>query len=271
MTTTADLERLLREALTDHAEAAMNQTDTQHELDVFEAAAERDRHRERPRSVLALTGLAAAAAVIVGAVLWDGGSTTQEPAPPVSPEPTRAESVAADFLAAYDGDDRSALRSFLAEDADIVTSWNGYGGIEGLMRSSRWDAAFGRRMVSVDCVELGPGADGGTKVSCTETSHAGGSEELGRGPWTGDVTFVTVEADLVTEYSINSASNRNGYQEEMYAPLDAWMTANHADQLDLLLALDDPAADPATVRSALELWERYIEEYVAAVLAGEAE
>lgn len=218
MTTAADIERLLRATLTDHAEAAMNQTDTQHELDVFEAAAEGDRDRERPRPVLALAGLAAAAAVIAGAVLWDSGPSTQEPAPPVSPEPTRAERVASDFLAAYDADDRATLRSFLAEDAYIVTSWAGFGGVDGLMRSSRWDAALGQRTVSVDCVEFGPDAEGGTKVSCTETGHTAGSEELGRGPWTDDVTFVTVEADLVTEYSVTSASNRNGYQEEMGAP-----------------------------------------------------
>ena len=83
--------------------------------------------------------------------------------------------------------------------------------------------------------------------------------------------LVIVEADRITEYSVTEMNNRKGFAEEMGDPLNAWLEANHSGDLDLMWAVEEPTADPDTVRRAFELWERYLEDYGAAVQAGEAD
>ena len=83
--------------------------------------------------------------------------------------------------------------------------------------------------------------------------------------------LVIVEADRITEYSLTEMNNRKGFAEEMGDPLNAWLEANHSGDLDLMWAVEEPTADPDTVRLAFELWERYLEDYRAAVQAGEAD
>ena len=113
---TPELERRLGEVLRQHAEDAMDSTDTQTRFEELE----HDLRRNRPRTRIGWVAAAAAAAAVIAALVVvdasrDDGSGT--PAGPV--DEGAATELASDFVdavAAYDAD-RAA--SYLADDARI--------------------------------------------------------------------------------------------------------------------------------------------------------
>ena len=76
--TTSDIERRLTALLHQHAEEAMNQTDTTAELNTFHTRVDQDT-RGRHRRGLVMTAAAASAAVVGVGALWLGVQQTDAP------------------------------------------------------------------------------------------------------------------------------------------------------------------------------------------------
>ena len=97
------------------------------------------------------------------------------------------------------------------------------------------------------------------------------SDQLGRGPYDNSLFMVTVENGKVVDASLNFSGVSNGYDDEMWHPFEAWMDEQHPEDDELMNAFWDPASTKAEIDASLQLWEQRTQDYVDAVLAGNAE
>ena len=262
--TTSEIGRLLTATLQTHAEDAMNQTDTQTQLEILHRESAR---QHRPRAGWTAGGLVAAAAAVAALVWWQAtpDPADVEPAPPVH-APTKAEEVATAFVEAWSEFDRPRAASYIADGVSLhigpepVTpdSWR---------RQNRWEQATGFTMQLDPCSDLSRYL---RQVGCAFSLHELGSEQLGRGPYGNNLFTVTVENGKVVDAKMTIDYYSSGLQNEMEDPFWKWNDAEHPDQT-VLAAYDDPAATEAEINASLQLWEQRIQGYVDAVRAGNAE
>ena len=147
---TSELERRLGDVLQRHAEDAMNDTNTEEQLERLQADTGR-RTRRRRREWIA--GGLAAVAVAAALVVWrpDLGSDKADPEP-VDQE-KRAEQTATAFVEAYADFDQARAASYLAPDA-ALTIWTDELGDDHWRRGNRWLQAAGTQIRLDKCQAL---------------------------------------------------------------------------------------------------------------------
>jgi len=254
--TTPDLERRLAVVLQQHAEDALNRTDTPSTLTELLVDAERDLLRRRTR-IWRTGALVAAAATIaaIAAVTALGRPETTEPAH----QPTPSEQIATAYLHAWDSFDRPRLASYLADTADI----------DGWRRSNRWEEAVGFRMLTESCVEQSSttaqtSTTAGTHVVCTFDYHALRSDELGLGPYSHSTFTATIKDGKILDTELEYADAKSGYTDEIWGPFAAWVAEAYPRDAAAMYANWPYQGIPAVTDRALELWEQHVKDYVAA-------
>lgn len=267
--TTSELERRLAEVLQEHAEEAMNETDTRAQLDNLENNLESDRRR---RLVLGAGALAVAAAVAVAVILastlGDDSSTsgTDPAAPPRVVEPV---GVATGFMEAFAAYDEDQVASYLADGTTFVL-WTTPPEAWSLDAEIRWTIAAGVEMLPGSC-QAGPTTADGTEVVCPFDFHALGSEGLNRGPFAdNEVSFTIADGKIVRADSV-VAYRTNGFSDEMWEPFADWVAATYPEDAAHMYKDGTQHRLQATDERAAELWAAHVPNYVRAVQAGTAE
>lgn len=272
-----EIERVVAEALQSDAEDAMSRTDTTEQLQSFYEASrrrdERGRRRLRVAGALAAGVAVAAVAVVFSLPGGDGGT-----APPVGPPTkvervTEAEQVAGDFIRSLAGFDRNRAATYVAPGARL-----GLGNVMGndtyddaWRLRNRWDEATGWKVVDVAGCHETSVRTSGIDVRCVFSAHQLGSDQLGRGPFGGNVLAVTVrDGMLVVDARLTTAHDTSGFSDTMWDPFWAWMGRTHPNDESRMAAFEKPHASAARVTSSLRLWHRRVQQYVEAVQAGTA-
>ena len=266
-----EIERLVTAALQSEAEDAMNETNTTEQLQEFLEASERDaRGRRRLRVAGALVAVAAAIAVVVSRPGGDAGT-----APPVGPptkveQVTEAEQVAGEFIGALATFDRAKAATYVAPGA-ALTLGNIMGNEprdDAWTLRNRWDEATGWKVTKVEgCHQTGVPATY-ISVRCLFTAHQLGSDQLGKGPFGGNVLTLTLRDGAIVDATLTTAHATNGFSDTMWDPFWAWMGRTHPNDEPRMAALEKPQANPALVSSSLGLWHQRVQQYVDAVRAG---
>lgn len=207
------------------------------------------RRSRRSQTTLAL-------ALVLGLAVAACTSTTSSKGPfpqttaVASTAPTPPEQVAAAYVDAYTRYDRARLKAMLAGDA--LADWSG------LERSNLIDEAIAFQIQLDQCTPSQSSTDGG-RVECTVHANGLGSEELGLGPYEGQLVLL-VQGGQVVESSLTFDYGSNGFAGEAWEPFVAWVTRHHPRDIPRMIVGNDPRTDAAS----LKLWHRYIGEYVAA-------
>jgi hypothetical protein len=258
--TTPDLERRLTDLLRDDAEGAMKDTDTRDKLTTLLTDGER-RLQNRRRGAVA--GLVAAAAAVAVAVAVGTGRGDTEGTEPVSVPDVDQVAVAESFLEATYAFDLDAAEALLSSDVMIGGDAAAVGAVnvKDWLAGLAWAEATGHSLADYSCATTTTSA-AGTEVHCTYALNAFGSEELGRGPFEGNLLDVTIVADEITQIEDNWSYMTNGFNAQMWQPFKIWMREEHPRDAAAMYA-DASFTQPRTDARSLRLWEQRLAEWVA--------
>jgi hypothetical protein len=184
-------------------------------------------------------------------------------------EPASATEAAQEFLDAYSSLDADRALGYLTEDA--VASWQGYPGASwGSPELFRLELsvldAHRLELIVTGCESQGD-SSGGTNVRCAFDLHAYGSDLIGRGPYGDNYWDIVVRDGQITSAVGTWAYFANGLSNEMWSPLQTWVTSTHPEDLRIMY----PVGDPEDIEEYIRVWEERTREYAAAVEAGRAE
>lgn len=184
--------------------------------------------KTRRRAGLVLVGAVVAVAVAGGA--WFAATTlgaldseTQPAAPTVVN--TESEAVVQGFLDAYVANDADRALGYLD---DSAAPWRSP---EELRREIAWNEAVGFWQIinsaeRHDCEQLG---DSGSTVRCTFDFHALGSDQIGRGPYTGSSWTFTLQDGKIVSAARELEFLSNGFSAQMWEPFAAWVSTTYPD------------------------------------------
>jgi hypothetical protein len=263
---TQHVERDLVALLHRHAEEAMNDTDTQTELQTFRDTVEGHENPSRTRRRVAIAAAAAVAAAAATAVaLWGPGPAEQpEPAPPVPGQDRVADPETAEaFAAAFADLDADRMADLMADGVQPWDTWRAT-----LRRDVAWDV---ERLMQ-PCRRTAEATEG-IVWTCPYEMHLRGSEEVGRGPFGDNALEVVVKDGEVTFADYTQLPDFNGTTAHL-AKVDRWIAENHPEDF-AFLRMDQ--ADRKTVDMGFseaewsrwtQLSQRYTDEYVADVGSG---
>jgi len=223
---------------------------------------------------------AAAVALVVGTSLLvrpanDNGIETTPPAgevtvassstasTTVNPAELQPVQVARDFLDAYSDGDADRALTYLTEDSTGGGYTNTYWSSP---ETFRLDVAMAKAQhieeMFTGCAEQGDSA-AGTTVRCTFDMHAYRSDEVGRGPYSGNYWDVVVRDGKITSAVATWAYLTNGVSAEMWQPFQAWLASTHPEDVQTLSAADVPITE-----ESIRLWEWRLAEWAATVNSG---
>lgn len=259
--TTSDLERQLAAVLHQHAEEAMNRTDTQGRLGslLHEGEAAGRRH---PGLKWAAAGLVAVATLVV--VLFSLGQGTKDDGQAVAPAGTRDPvEVVRTFLDAYAAGDGLVMTSLVADGADLALGVDAAPDVPTWMRTeARWHAAVGFRMVKESC-ELQPGTSSETRVECTYDYHAMGSDRLRLGPFLGSTFTATVQDGRITSTRQRVPYAENGFSDQVWEPFAKWVQEAYPQDAAVMYADWPSQWLQAYTDDSIALWAKHTQDYVA--------
>lgn len=220
--------------------------------------------RNKKFGALAVAAVIAIAAV-VGVVAIRNDGTAPAPADEgtaVNTE-TAALAVAQDFLAAFDAFDAEKAMSYVADGANLSQLIDGQvpDDAEGMRLMVGWLEAMGYQELNTACRVTGTAPALGTTVECDFDFHGIGSDEIGKGPFTGNSHTFTVRDGRIVYGTISW--NLNKFSPRMWEPFRDWVRANHPKDFDVMY-IDDGGNFRLTPRS-IRLWEQRTQEYAAAV------
>jgi hypothetical protein len=220
----------------------------------------RERKRRNQRITAGVVGIAVfvAAVWVLGARL--GGETTNPAKPPmVVPGETKALEVAKNFFAAYGAFDADRAITYLADDADL--SGIGADGIREFRLLLSYLEAVEYRQLHTSCLDVGSSALE-TYVHCTYDFHSNGSDQIGRGPYSGTSIHFTVRDGKIVRASMYWELGK--YASQMWYPFKEWVSTNYPK--DVAVMYDDTyAGDYALTPNSIRLWKRHTREYVEQV------
>ena len=253
--TTSDLERRLTAALEQHAEDAMNRTNTNEKLEALSIDVE---HSQRRRRIgLAVGAAAAVAAVTIAAIAFTNANDKPDSAQPV--DETDAVGLATDYLDAYTSFDRAEAASYLAagaRDDAGVGDWN------------RWLEATQYKMVNRSCEELRTSAQG-TIVKCSFAYHCLGSDAIDRGPFGNASWTFTIRDDQIVDAQETNPFETNGFSDAMWKPFAYWVSQEYPDDAAKMYEDWPSTSSQVTTDRSLELWEEHTKDYITAVQRGD--
>lgn len=195
----------------------------------------------------------------------DASDTTVAAADPAIP----ADQLAREFLDAYGAFDTDRALSYLTEDALATGEGNGgaWGSADGFRMAQVGEGAYRIKQIVTGCETQGESVDG-TKVRCAFDLHAYGSDLIiGRGPYGDNYWDIVVRDGKITSAICTWAYLTNGLSNEMWTPLQTWMTSTHPEDLQTMY----PVGDPPITEEYVRIWEERTRDYAAAVNAGRAE
>lgn len=229
--------------------------------DVHRTEVDRESKRRLDRRLLIWAAVAAVAAlVLIGAFVV---SESRESAP-------AAEEVATSFVEAVGTFDAEQAISYLADDADIsqmISSVGGHG-VEGTPEEFRLllsllDASGYEQTLS-SCEELG-GSASGTSVSCTFDFHNFGSDEIGRGPFSGSSFFLTVRDGAIVQARMEFETGE--FSPQMWEPFAGWVSKAYPEDAAVMYE-DATYTGVRLTEESIGLWERHTRGYVEEVGTG---
>jgi len=265
---TSELERRLGEVLREHAEEAMNRTDTRAQLENLRNGLEPDRRRRLAWGAGALAVAASvAAAVFLVSTLGDD-SPTSGTDPAGQPRVVEPVDVATGFMEALAAHDQDRVASYLAEGTTFAL-WTSPPDAGSLDAEIRWSVAAGVEILPGSC-EAGPSAAEGTPVVCPFDFHALGSAELDRGPYgANEFSFTVLDGKIVQTDNL-VAFETNGFSDEMWEPFADWVEETYPED-SAPMYKDARHTLQATDEHAAELWAEHVTGYVQAVEQGRAD
>jgi hypothetical protein len=249
--TTSDLERRLTALLQQHAEDAMNTTNTEERLQRLLEETEQNTRRSRRRwAGGALVAAAAAGAIVVWASgVGDDTGTTPQVTTATADE---AEDLATAFLDAYGSWDRGRAASYVTDPANVDALDRGW---------MRWSEAVGFTLLVDSCQEAGSSASV-TRVQCPFDYHALGSDELGLGPFSDSVFALSIRDGEIVTADEELEFMSNGFSEQMWEPFAAWVSRAYPEDAAVMYADWPETSLEAHSGRSIELWRQHTQEYV---------
>jgi hypothetical protein len=263
----SDVELRLSAVLNQHAEDAMERTNTEANLEALTSDVEQRQRRQRR---IRIAGAAIVAAVTIGIIAFantsnkpDSSGPTQSPdsTKPQSttrPPETAAVAVATGFLEAYGTFERATAASYLANDAAQMEGWQEW---------NRWLEATQYKLLLGPCEETAVSADR-TRVVCTYKFHCLGSDQLDLGPFADNTYTVLIEDNKIVNMRDNVAFMTNGFSHDMWEFFAYWVATTHPKDAKLMYADWPNQNEQATNDRAIALWDEHTQNYVDAVQDG---
>lgn len=179
-----------------------------------------------------------------------------------------ADQLAREFADAYGAFDTDRALTYLTDDALATGEGNAgaWGSADDFRMAQAVEQAQGITQIVTGCETQGESSDG-TNVRCAFDLHAYRSDEIGRGPYGDNYWDLVVRDGKITSATSTWAYLTNGLSNEMWTPLQAWVTRTHPEDLQTMY----PVGDPAITEEYIQIWEERTREYAAAVNAGTAE
>jgi hypothetical protein len=237
----------------------------------------RDRKRRNQRITAGVVGIAVFVAAVW--IVTSGGSSdrTQRPAnEPSTVNPTgAAEDVVRGFLAAFGAFDLEAAMTYVADDADLRGLIDPVAPANkkslSLMLAFFEASRYQQTITSCQAVPFGSG----TSVVCGFDFNADGSDELGRGPFTGSTFVFTVRDEEIVKAAVNW--NLDQWVSQMKVPFAEWVAATYPRDFEVMYTSSIPPLPEGfrqvnyrlTERS-IRLWRLRTREYVKEVKQGTA-
>ena len=229
----------------------------------------RDRKRRNQRIAAGVVGIAVFVAAIW--VVTTAGSfdrTTPADQPTVKPD-AAAEEVALGFLDAYAAFDAQKAMTYVADDLDLRGVLNVAHQVpantEGLSLKLSLLQAVGYEQTVTSCEAAAFGSD--TSVVCEYVFHALGSDQIGRGPFSGNSYVFTVRDGAIVR--AGEARNLDKFDRQMWWPFAEWVSSTYPKDAGVMY-LHGPRSIARFSPESIRLWERHTREYVEAVQKGTA-
>lgn len=223
---------------------------------------------------LKLGAFAAGTAIALATVACTAGTREREnatapadEAATVSPVDASAEEVATNFIEAYGALDVENAVSYLADDADITELITSVGaqGVTGTVTEFRLLLSLleaqGYKQMLDPCEELGSSASG-TVLRCTFDFHLFGSDEIGRGPFSGSSFLLTVRDGEIVRASVSFGIQE--FSPQMWEPFASWVSKTHPEDVAVMYE-DESQSGVRLTKESIRLWERYTRDYVEEV------
>jgi hypothetical protein len=211
--------------------------------------------RKRRRVTLAAAALVAAAVAVTVAGGWLGVDQAGDPAQ----NPDQAEAVAREFLDAYGSFDADKAITHLTDDA-VARRW---GNPDRLHQDFAYNRAVGYKQMINRCEQVG-NSESGVSLRCAFEMDAGGSDEIGLGPYTGNYWRLTVRDGRIVAAQRDIAFMTNGFSHQIWEPFAEWVSVEHPDDV-LAMYTDESQGMQRVTEDSIRLWERRTTEYVAVV------
>jgi hypothetical protein len=230
----------------------------------------RDRKRRNQRIAAGVVGIAVFVAAVWVVTTAGSFDRTRTPAdkPTVNLSET-AKEVALGFLDAYAAFDAQKAMTYVADDADLRGVLNvGHqvpANTEGLSLKLSLLQALGYEQTVTSCEAAAFGSD--TSVVCDYVFHALGSDQIGRGPFSGNSYVFTVRDGAIVRAS--EARNLDKFFRQMWWPFAEWVSSTYPKDAAVMY-LHGPRSIARFLPESIPLWERHTRDYVKAVQLGTA-
>jgi hypothetical protein len=229
----------------------------------------RDRKRRNQRIAAGVVGIAvfvAAVWVVTTAGSFDRMSTPAD-MPTVNPD-AAAEEVALGFLDAYATYDAQKAMTYVADDADLGSLMDVTqqfpSNAEALSLRLSLLQAVGDETTVTSCEAAPFGTD--TSVVCRFVFHALGSDQIGRGPFSGSSFVFTVRDGAIVR--AGAARNLHKFNRQMWKPFAEWVSSRYPK--DAAVMYVDGTLEARFSPESIRLWEQHTRDYVKAVQHGTA-
>jgi hypothetical protein len=229
----------------------------------------RDRKRRNQRITAGVVGIAVFVAAVWIVTTAGSFDRTTTPADKLTVNAAdTAKEVALGFLDAYAAFDAQKAMTYVAEDADlrgVLYTHQVPANTEGLSLKLSLLEALGYEQTVTSCEAAAFGSD--TSVVCDYVFHALGSDQIGRGPFSGNSYVFTVRDGAIVR--AGEARNLDKFFHQMWWPFGEWVSSTYPKDAAVMYLHGTRGAarfSPASIR----LWVRHTREYVEDVKQGTA-
>ena len=186
----------------------------------------------------------------------------------MNPADASAEEAALGFIDAYAAFDAQKAMTYVADDTDlrgVLFDAQVPANIEGLSLKLSLLKAVGYEQTVTSCEATPFGSD--TSVVCDYVFHALGSDQIGRGPFSGNSYVFTVRDGMIVR--AGEARNLDKFFRQMWEPFEEWVSSTYPKDAAVMYLDGTPDAARFSPES-IRLWERHTRDYVEEVKQGNA-
>jgi hypothetical protein len=191
----------------------------------------------------------------------------------VDPTDAAAEEVALGFLDAYAAFDAEKAMTYVADEADLTgvidVTDQVPANTEGLSLRLSLLQAMGYDQTVTSCVATDLGSD--TSVGCGYVFHAIGSDQIGRGPFSGGFFVLVRDGSIVRASwlgdtpvtfspSLFTSLPSGQFHQQMWEPFGEWVSSTYPK--DAAVMYLDGTLDLRFSLESIRLWKRHTREYV---------